>query len=131
MPQSNLSFEQRNLHGPVTSTPKNCIHQVPITYTGCHHVIIYSTHNSKRHDGYGFIGENGYIFHDSCCCIEVPIGGTYLKIYFMSLQHVPTPGSQVLSFSCSFQPKNRLAHPLWELAPPLRKILDPPLVKKA
>ena len=25
MPQSNLSFEQRNLHGPVTSTSKNCI----------------------------------------------------------------------------------------------------------
>ena len=29
--------------------------------------------------------------------------------------------------SCSFRSKNRLVHPLWELAPP-RKILDPPLV---
>ena len=38
MPQSNLSFEQRNLHGPVTS--KNCVHQVLITYTGCHHDIL-------------------------------------------------------------------------------------------
>ena len=40
-------------------------------------------------------------------------------------------GVQILSFSCSFRQKNlqnnRLAHPLWELAPPPRKILDPPL----
>ena len=40
MSQSNLSFEKRNLHSPVTSTPKNCIHQVHITYTGCHHDIL-------------------------------------------------------------------------------------------
>ena len=26
-------------------------------------------------------------------------------------------GVQILSFSCSFRQKNRLAHPLWELAP--------------
>ena len=86
MPQSNLSFEQRNLHGPVTSTPKNCIHQVLITYTGCHHVIIYSTHNSKRQDGYGFIGENGYIFHESSRCIEVLIGGAYTHMFEDLLQ---------------------------------------------
>ena len=30
--------------------------------------------------------------------------------------------------SCSFLQKNRLAHPLWELAQTLRKILGPPLV---
>ena len=90
MPQSNLSFEQRNLHGPVTSTPKNCIHQVLITYTGCHHVIIYSTHNSKRQDGYGFIGENGYIFHESSRCIEVPIGGAYAHMFEDLLQVITT-----------------------------------------
>ena len=28
------------------------------------------------------------------------------------------PGVQILSFPCSFRPKNRLVHPLWELAPP-------------
>ena len=28
------------------------------------------------------------------------------------------PGVQILSFSCSFRQNNRLAHPLWELAPP-------------
>ena len=40
------------------------------------------------------------------------------------------PGAQILSFSCSFQQNNRLAHPLWELTPPPspRKVLDPPLV---
>ena len=30
----------------------------------------------------------------------------------------PPLGVQILSFSCSFRPKNRLVHPLWELAPP-------------
>ena len=30
----------------------------------------------------------------------------------------PPLGVQILSFSCSFWQKNRLAHPLWELAPP-------------
>ena len=89
MPQSNLSFAQRNLHGPVTSTPKN-FHQVLITYTGCHHVIIYSTHNSKRQDGYGFIGENGYIFHESSHCIEVPIGGAYAHMFEDLLQVITT-----------------------------------------
>ena len=34
----------------------------------------------------GFIGENGYIFHDSWRYIEVTRGGTYSKIYFISLQ---------------------------------------------
>ena len=36
------------------------------------------------------------------------------------------PGVKILSFSCSFGPKNRLANPLWELIPP-RNLLDPPL----
>ena len=27
------------------------------------------------------------------------------------------PGVQILSFSCSFRPNNRLAHPLWEENP--------------
>ena len=30
----------------------------------------------------------------------------------------PPPGAKILSFSCSFRPKNRFAHPLWELATP-------------
>ena len=34
---------------------------------------------------------------------------------------------QFFSFSCSFRQKNRLAHPLWELASPLRKTLALPL----
>ena len=36
------------------------------------------------------------------------------------------PGTQILSFSCSFRQSNRLVHHLRELAPP-GKILDPPL----
>ena len=39
----------------------------------------------------------------------------------------PPPGAQILSFSCSFRQKVEKIIPLWELAPPLRKILDPPL----
>ena len=54
--------------------------------TTCNNTV---THNSKRQDGSGFIGENGYIFHGSWCCIKVPLGGAYSKIYFMSLQHPP------------------------------------------
>ena len=49
-------------------------------------VIIYSTHNSKRQDGYGFIGENGYIFHESSRCIEVLIGGAYAHMFEDLLQ---------------------------------------------
>ena len=40
----------------------------------------------------------------------------------------PPPGVQILSFSCSFRQKVEKIIPLWELAPPLRKILDPPLL---
>ena len=32
-----------------------------------------------------------------------------------------------MQFSAKKLQNNRLAHPLWELVPPLRKILDPPL----
>ena len=39
----------------------------------------------------------------------------------------PPPGSKFFHFHAVFGQKNRLAHPLWELAPSLRKILDPPL----
>ena len=53
-------------------------------------VIIYSTHNSKRQDDYGFIGENGYIFHESSCCIEVPIGGAYAHMFEDLLQVITT-----------------------------------------
>ena len=53
MPQSNLSFEQRNFHGPVTSTPKNCIHQVLITYNHCHHeIILKHTFLDRMADGF-------------------------------------------------------------------------------
>ena len=51
MPQSNLSFEQRNLHCPVISTPKKLVPTVGyITYIASHHVIILNT-ISKRQDG--------------------------------------------------------------------------------
>ena len=39
-------------------------------------------------------------------------------------------GSKFFHFHAVFSRKNRLAHPLWELAPPLGKILDPPLEMK-
>ena len=127
MPQSNLSFEQRNLHGPVTSTPKNCIHQALITYTGCHHVIIYSTHNSKRQDGLGFIGENGYIFHDSWHCIEVPIDGAYSKIYFMSLQQIHKDKCWTRApLSAHFFH----LHAIFGVCAPLWEIMDPHLKSK-
>ena len=48
-------------------------------------VIILNT-ISKRQDGLGFIGKNGYIFHDSSCCIEVPIGGAYAHMFEDLLQ---------------------------------------------
>ena len=48
-------------------------------------VIILNT-ISKRQDGLGFIGKNGYIFHDSSRCIEVPIGGTYAHMFEDLLQ---------------------------------------------
>ena len=38
------------------------------------------------------------------------------------------PGVQILSFSCSFQQNNSLAHLLLGVAAPLRKLLDPPLI---
>ena len=53
--------------------------------TTCNNTL---THNSKRQDGSGFIGENGYIFHDYWCCIEVPLGGAYSKI---TLYHYSIP----------------------------------------
>ena len=34
-----------------------------------------------------------------------------------------SPWVQILSFLCGFQPKNRLAHPPWELTPPLQENL--------
>ena len=37
-------------------------------------------------------------------------------------------GSKFFHFHAVFVQKNRSAHPLWELAPPPGKILDPPLV---
>ena len=52
---------------------------------GMHSVIILNT-ISKRQDGYGFIGENGYIFHESSRCIEVPIGGAYAHMFEDLLQ---------------------------------------------
>ena len=58
-------------------------------------VIIYSTHNSKRQDGYGFIGENGYIFHESCCCIKVLIGGAYAHMFEDLLQVITTQCSHM------------------------------------
>ena len=48
-------------------------------------VIILNT-ISKRQDGLGFIGKNGYIFHDSSCCIEGPIGGAYAHMFEDLLQ---------------------------------------------
>ena len=48
-------------------------------------VIILNT-ISKRQDGLGFIGKNGYIFHDSSHCIEVPIGGAYIHMFEDLLQ---------------------------------------------
>ena len=48
-------------------------------------VIILNT-ISKRHDGLGLIGKNGYIFHDSSRCIEVPIGGAYAHMFEDLLQ---------------------------------------------
>ena len=48
-------------------------------------VIILNT-ISKRQDGLGFIGKNGYIFHDSSRCIEVPIGGAYAHMFEDLLQ---------------------------------------------
>ena len=48
-------------------------------------VIILNT-ISKRQDGLGFIGKNGYIFHDSSCCIEVLIGGAYAHMFEDLLQ---------------------------------------------
>ena len=36
-------------------------------------------------------------------------------------------GVQILSFSCSFRQKNCKIIPIWKLAHPLGKILDPPL----
>ena len=38
------------------------------------------------------------------------------------------PGVQILSFSCSFWQKIYKIIPIWELAHPLGKILDPPLI---
>ena len=40
----------------------------------------------------------------------------------------PPWGPKFFHFHAVFGQKNRFAHPLWELAPPLGKILDPPLV---
>ena len=40
----------------------------------------------------------------------------------------PPPGPKFFHFHAVFDQKNRFAHPLRELAPPLGKILDPPLL---
>ena len=64
-----------------------------------------------------------------CAC---PGGGFVKRANRGRQWHVPSTQVQILSFSCSFLQKiwknNRFAHPLWELTPPLRKILDPPLM---
>ena len=41
----------------------------------------------------------------------------------------PPWGPKFFHFHAVFDQKNRFAHPLWELAPPLGKILDPPLLR--
>ena len=54
-------------------------------WSGLATVIILNT-ISKRQDGLGFIGKNGYIFHDSSHCIEVLIGGAYSHMFEDLLQ---------------------------------------------
>ena len=58
---------------------------VPRLREQTHTVIILNT-ISKRQDGLGFIGKNGYIFHDSSRCIEVLIGGAYAHMFEDLLQ---------------------------------------------
>ena len=55
-------------------------------YNISHNIVIILNTISKRQDGLGFIGKNGYIFHDSSRCIEVPIGGTYAHMFEDLLQ---------------------------------------------
>ena len=43
-------------------------------------------------------------------------------------RNAPSPGVQILSFSCSFWRKKCKIISIWELAHPLGKILDPPLL---
>ena len=56
-----------------------------VTVKSLSYVIILKT-ISKRQDGLGFIGKNGYIFHDSSRCIEVLIGGAYTHMFEDLLQ---------------------------------------------
>ena len=75
----------------------------------CHHVIILNT-ISKRQDGLGFIGKNGYIFHDCSRCIEVPIGGAYAHMFedllqvisYNTLLPLPDPLLSFLTGMCLF-----------------------------
>ena len=70
----------------------------------------------------------------ACLGHEYRLGSTmYVLVQFIggskgSARDVPPlprgPNSFILM---QFSPKNKLAHQLWELAPPLRKILDLPL----
>ena len=64
---------------------ENCMKMKEFGPPGGFAVIILNT-ISKRQDGLGFIGKNGYIFHDSSRCIEVPIGGTYTHMFEDLLQ---------------------------------------------
>ena len=60
--QLNLSFEQRNLHGPVTSTPKNCFSNIGSSLTlllSCNHILTIV----PRQDG------DGFIYRDTCKAI--------------------------------------------------------------
>ena len=65
------------------------------------------------------------------CVILVPdlLNTSHWRIQGGRQGRAPPLGAQILSFSCSFQQKVEKIIPFWELAPPLRKILDPPLLQ--
>ena len=82
MPQSNLSFEQRNLLGPVTSTSKNWFHQWSTSLTLAATMIYYSNTQFPS-DGMAFFEAHKELRHSHVFlrCIKRSPGGVY--VWFM------------------------------------------------